>query len=90
MYSSARLSNWDLLLSCRLILVTKLHLLSAVKLIALILTAQVNPSTMDWPLQASLVGAGFHGPKSIMVEALTTSCYPLKFHPQREGLVKVN
>ena len=50
---------------------------------------QVNPSTVDWPLQAALSGTGFTGPETIIVKALTTTCYPLTFHPRKEGVVEV-
>jgi len=48
----------------------------------------VNPSTVDWPLQAALSGAGFSGLEAIIVKALTTTCYPLTFNPYKEGLVE--
>lgn len=44
---------------------------------------------MDWPLQAALSGGGFTGPETIVVKALTTTCYPLTFHLRKEGVVKV-
>ena len=50
---------------------------------------QVNPSTVDWPLEAALSGSGFTGPETIVVKALTTTCYPLTFHPRKEGMVEV-
>ena len=53
------------------------------------LSPQVNPSTVDWPLQAALSGGGFTGPETIVVKALTTTCYPLTFHPRKEGVVEV-
>jgi len=49
----------------------------------------VNPSIVDWPLQAAVSGAGFSGPEAIIVKALTTTCYPLTFNPYKEGLVEV-
>ena len=50
----------------------------------------MNPSTVDWPLVASVVGgACFSGPAHIIARALSTACYPLTFDPRREGTVEV-
>ena len=50
---------------------------------------QVNPSTVDWPLQADLSGTGFSGPETIVAKALATTCYSLTFNPKKEGQVEV-
>lgn len=57
--------------------------------VMLSLRLQVNPSTVDWPLQAGLSGAGFSGPEAIVAKALSTTCYPLTFNPKKEGQVEV-
>ena len=54
-----------------------------------LLSPQVNPSTVDWPLQAALSGGGFTRLETVVVKALTTTCYPLTFHPHKEGVVEV-
>ena len=46
---------------------------------------QVNPSTVDWPLKATLTGSGFSGPEILLAAALSTTCYPLTFNPKKEG-----
>jgi hypothetical protein len=48
----------------------------------------VNPSTVEWPLQATLQGPGFTGPDSLLIEPLSTTCYPLTFNPKKEGEVE--
>ena len=50
---------------------------------------QVNPSTVDWPLVATLNGTGFRGPEFVVARGLATTSYPLTFSPKREGIVKV-
>ena len=51
---------------------------------------QVNPSTSDWSLSATISSPQFSGPPAFVAHALTTTCYPLTFSPQIEGTVKVN
>ena len=54
------------------------------------LYAQVNPSTVDWPLHADMTNSQFVGPSVITARALSTTCYPLTFSPQMEGDIEVS
>jgi hypothetical protein len=48
----------------------------------------VNPSTVEWPLEATLTGSGFTGPDSLLSQPLSTTYYPLTFNPKKEGTVE--
>lgn len=50
---------------------------------------QINPSTVDWPLVATLNATSFKGPEFITAQSLSTTQYPLTFSPHREGIVQV-
>jgi len=43
----------------------------------------------DWPLRASITGAGFYGPPTILAKAYNPTNYPLVFKPQNEVEVEV-
>ena len=45
----------------------------------------MNPSTVDWNLKATLTGAWFTGPKSLVARAIATTEYPLTFSPVKPG-----
>ncbi|KAH9504693.1 Cilia- and flagella-associated protein 47 [Bulinus truncatus] len=47
----------------------------------------VNMTDSDWHLKATLIGSGFSGPSQLMAKAFSTSYYPLKFKPMKEGEV---
>lgn len=50
---------------------------------------QVNPSTVDWSLLATISSSQFTGPSVLAVPALSTTCYPLTFSPQMEDSIEV-
>lgn len=50
---------------------------------------QVNPSTVDWSLIPTISSSQFTGPSGLNAGALSTSCYPLTFCPQIEGIIEV-
>ncbi|XP_055888207.1 cilia and flagella-associated protein 47-like isoform X1 [Biomphalaria glabrata] len=47
----------------------------------------VNMTDTDWNLKATITGNGFSGPSELLAKAYTTSYYPLKFRPMKEGEV---
>ena len=49
----------------------------------------MNPSTVDWFLGAIISSSHFVGPSTLNALALSTTCYPLTFHPQMEGITEV-
>ena len=44
----------------------------------------------DWPLKATIIGLGFHGPATLFAKSYQTSKYPLLFRPQNENPVTVS
>lgn len=56
---------------------------------SVLLPTQVNPSSVEWPLQAVVSGSGFTGPEFLLAQALSTTGYPLTFDPRREGTIEV-
>ena len=51
---------------------------------------QVNQTSVDWPLTASIEGQGFYGPPFILAKAMQTTQFPLMFRPAFESLVSVS
>ena len=50
---------------------------------------QVNQSSNDWLMEATIEGTGFTGPSTLVAKAFGTTFYPLIFSPQKEGTVQV-
>ena len=46
---------------------------------------QVNNTSYDWHLKAELTGADFSGPDDLVAPAMTTTSYPVLFHPTYQG-----
>ncbi|XP_057679008.1 cilia- and flagella-associated protein 47-like isoform X2 [Corythoichthys intestinalis] len=46
-----------------------------------------NETNHDWTFKAELCAEGFYGPNVLIVPAGTRACYPLTFHPSRQGIV---